>query len=130
MNTTTIEQFAATHRLKTQTDREDSTMIIAGKNGASHVFEYADGVLGFMLMPSRKSNQWNFLRSKLVAPSFRITQDGEIEGVATFDHDDAEAVELVLKVCRIHARRQIGAKAVEHLRRIGFGHTQGGDFSG
>ena len=59
-----IEDFAERHRLKTQTDR-DGAEIIPGKNGRSHIYEYADDALAFALMPDKKSAQWGHLSKRL-----------------------------------------------------------------
>jgi hypothetical protein len=118
-----IEIFAERYRLRTHTDH-DGTTIIPGKNGQSHVYEYADGVLAFMLMPANKSAQWGHLSKRPAA--FQIVQNGDSEGCAIFDDNDPQAVKLVLKVCRIHSRRQLSQEAIEHLRRIGFNiHREG-----
>ncbi len=78
-----IERFATKHRLKTRIDREDGTMIIPGKNGRSHIYELADGVLAFVLRHAKKSSQWSFLLAKLVAPAFRIVQTAILKGRAS-----------------------------------------------
>jgi hypothetical protein len=112
-----IERFATKHRLKTRIDREDGTTIIPGKNGRRHIYEYADGVLAFILMPAKKSSQWSFLLAKLVAPAFRIVQNGDFEGACIFDHQNEEAIRLVRRVCRIHARRNLSAETLDRLRK-------------
>lgn len=114
---TLIEKFAETHRLKTRIDREDGTTIIPGKNGRSHIYEYADDVLAFALMPSVKSNQWGCLINRLTAPMFQIVQRGDFEGCVIFDHPDPEAVKLVKKVCRIHPRRLLSPATIEAMRK-------------
>lgn len=121
---TTIEKFARERRLKLRLDA-DGTQIIPGKSGDSHIYEYNETKLAFMLMPSRKTSQWGLLRSKLAAPAFEVTQDGDGEGCAVFDHNDTEAVRLVLNICRIFPKRLVspetasaGAERFAKIKRL------------
>src|SRR5712692_6080523 len=90
MPSAVLQQFASKYRLKVRVHREDGTTMIAGKRG--HIYEYGEGVLAFMFLPARGSRQWAHLTAKLTARSFEIVQDGDSEGAAVFDHENAEAV--------------------------------------
>ena len=59
-----------------------------------------------------------------------VAQFGDYEGCAVFDHGDAETVKLVLKVCRIHPKRQISPEQIEKMRKRFSKAPQGSDISG
>ena len=113
----TVKEFAKRHRLHV-TGSEHGEYVIPGKTGKSHIYQWSDseGILAFMLLPTRKSMQWPQLRRKLLPPKFAILQDGDFEGCARFDSRDAEACKLVFKVCRIYPKRRISPENVQKMR--------------
>jgi hypothetical protein len=117
----TIQEFAKRHRFKTRTDPDDGTTIIPGRNGRSHVYEYDTDKLAFMLMPSSRSKQWEYLKRHPVGRGLKVVQNGDWEGCALFCAENPEHVNLVAKVCRLRAKRRISPeqrdRMIAQLRR-------------
>jgi hypothetical protein len=50
----------------------------------------------------------------------QITQDGDQEGVATFDPENPEQVQLAMKYADVKPQRRVSEAQRRRLRRIGF----------
>ena len=127
MPSAVLQQFARKYRLQLRLHHEDGEPIILGKRG--HVYEYGEGVLAFLFLPGSASRQWGHLVGKLTAPAFRVVQDCDAEGAAIFDHNDGETVKMVLKICRIHAKRLLSPERLAALK-FRFGKPVGGGDTG
>jgi hypothetical protein len=58
-----------------------------------------------MVMPTPPRRQyWGFTKAKLVAGGFRVVQDGDGEGVATFDPTDPNQVKLAVRAAAVKRR--------------------------
>jgi hypothetical protein len=107
-----LQRFADEYRYRTRID-EDGTKIIPGKVG--HLFEYDEESFGVMIMPNPPRRQfWGFAKAKLIAGGFKVVQDGDGEGVATFDPTDPKQVKLAVRVAGVKRRRVLSA---EHRER-------------
>jgi hypothetical protein len=99
----TLEQFAATHRLRVTRDAY-YTPIIAGRAG-SLITEYDDdGRLSVLLMGT-SARWWNGRRNALVAAGAQLEQDGDTEGSLSFDPSNAIASALAIKFAGCKRRR-------------------------
>jgi len=113
----TLQQFAQHHRLKTRRDTSGEE-IIAGHRKlmrksqlpdrveyCSHVLDgFEDHRLGVCLFyPTERC--WNFARKQLVALGCMVRQDGDTEGVLTFDPASRTQTRAVLRAARIFPRR-------------------------
>jgi hypothetical protein len=117
----TISDFASQHRFQTQLDKGDGTTIIPGRKGASHLFEYGEGLLGVPVMPNAgTAHWWNAARESFRRGGMEIRQDCDGEGVATFDPDNSEHVRLALKYAGITRKRNVSGATLNRLREIGF----------
>jgi hypothetical protein len=93
----TLIEFAKQQRLKITHDSEDGTVIIRGRRGLSHVYEYGEGLLGVMVMPETGTSHWWTAATKAFqAAGMKIIQNGDCEGAATFCPENQEQVRLAL----------------------------------
>ena len=98
----TFHDFARRENVRLRRD-ECSDSVLVGKCG--HVFDYGSGRFGLCLTLHTK-RQWSAAKRKLLAARFTITQDGDTEGVATFDPADAVQVSVAFKLAGIRHRRK------------------------
>jgi len=109
-----IREFGKKWRLRTGRDECGET-IIPGKRG--HIFDYGDGERFGLLYMSDQPRLWAYAKKKLVAPKFKLRQDGDTEGIATFNPLDPEAVRLALKIAGIKTRRIASPAQLQALRK-------------
>lgn len=98
-----LQQIATDYRLRVSRD-ECSEVIIRGRTG--HIYAYDDSVLAVLLFLSN-NRAWTYVRRKLVAAGFRLLQDCDTEGTATFDPQNPEQANLAIKVTRVKRRRRV-----------------------
>ena len=98
-----IEAFAAKHRFRIETSA-DKERVIHGRRG--HIFEYGNGLLGVTIKPKGTSpRSWNAARNSFLEAGMTITQDGDSEGVATFDPANREQRRLATKHAGIKRKK-------------------------
>jgi hypothetical protein len=111
-----VSAFAEQHRLRAKKD-DCSNLVILGKQFAaaqSHIFDgFLDG-LGVCLM-FETSRQWNSARRKLEKAGFVTRQDGDTEGVLTFDPTDSKQSRLALKVVGTRKPRTLSPEQRQRL---------------
>lgn len=119
----TLDLFAKTHRLKTRLD-SCSESIIAGKprkaarqEDRSHVFEYSAGRLGICLLFTG-ARKWNNVRQQLVAIGYAVSQNGDCEGVLTFDPGNLPQARAAIKAAGCKTRRVCSPAQLEVLARL------------
>lgn len=118
----TIDIFAKNHRLKKKHDPQDDTDIIRGHDGQSHIFEYGASKLGVVFMPEDPGpRKWSAARRAFKAVGMKITQNGDCEGVATFDPEDPQQVRVAMTYADVRRRRELSRAHVEALAK---GRTQ------
>jgi hypothetical protein len=116
-----ISEFAKQHRLQTQLDKGDGTTIIPGRKGASHLFEYGEGLLGVLVLPNAgTAHWWNAAREAFRRAGMEIRQDCDQEGIATFNAENPEQVCLALKYTGVTRKRNVSGATLSRLRKIGF----------
>jgi hypothetical protein len=116
-----LREFAARHRLRIQRVSDDMTDIIPGREGHSHIFEYASGFLAVMVMPDGDTaHRWIAARSAFVVAGMTINQDGDCEGTAVFTPTNIDQVLLALRYAKIRSRRRISERQKNRLKEIGF----------
>lgn len=122
----TVREFADRRRLRIRLG-EDREPVIAGKRG--HIYEHDTGTLG-VLLEYPTARRWNSARRKLEAAGFVIWQDGDTEGTALFDPENAAQVKLALKVAvarpkRVLTPEQLAARlaALEKARQARSGKS-------
>jgi hypothetical protein len=97
-------------------DPGDGTQIVPGHKGRSHLFDYGDGLLGVAVIPASGSAYWwNAAREVFAAVGMAIRQNGDHEGIATFDPQSPEQTRLALKYAGVRRRKQISA---EHKAKL------------
>lgn len=77
---------------------------------------YAGGLFGVCLMPS-KVRSWALSRKKLRAAGFTIRQDGENEGIASFDPADEKQARLAMRLAHVHRRKKASRSQIEALAK-------------
>jgi hypothetical protein len=108
----TIEQFAERFKVKTKRDECGDT-IIPGKqhkfaDGQSSIFGgYDDGQLGVALLFGTKK-KWGNARRKLQAEAFTVRQDGDTEGILTFNPENAKQARLAIKAAGVRVKKNMG----------------------
>jgi hypothetical protein len=114
----TLNEFAKHERLKITHDPEDGTVIIRGRRGVCHLYEYGEGLLGVMILPETgTSHWWTAARKAFMAAGMQIRQNGDCEGAATFDPQKPEQVKAALKYAGVRRRRGISAAQRESLSK-------------
>jgi hypothetical protein len=102
-----LQQFADQHRLKV-VDSQDETAVIRGRKGSSHLFEYADSVLGVAVIPDTGTSHWWTAAAKAFdAAGMQITQNGDNEGIATFDPKNPVQARVAMKYADVRQRRNV-----------------------
>jgi hypothetical protein len=97
-----VKRFANDHQVRAKRD-ECGELIIPGRVG--HVYEHgASRYFGILLMLDTRQ-QWTWAKKKLVSAGFTIRQDGDTEGSALFDPENAAQVAVALELARIKRRR-------------------------
>ena len=108
----TIEQFAAQHNLNTRWD-DCNNPTIPDKVG--HIFEGYSGVLLGVYVSAVSPRAWTYAKRKLTAAGMRIKQDGDVEGVLTFDPANRSQARLALKVAGIKTKRKVAPPSPAQL---------------
>jgi hypothetical protein len=102
-----VEEFAEKYRVKVKRD-ECGERVTAGK-GRSNIFDgYEDGEFGVCLM-FESARKWGFARRKMEALAFKIRQDGDTEGIATFDPTDRKQAALAIRLGGARRKRSVTA---------------------
>jgi hypothetical protein len=109
-----IQDFAEKHRVKAQRDDCGDT-IIAGKSG--NIFDGYDSALGVCIM-HESAKKWGNARRAMEAAGFRIRQNGDTEGIATFAPENRTQARLALKLARVKTRRRSMAPSAAQLAAL------------
>ncbi len=96
-----VRQFADTYRVRARRD-ECGELILPGRIG--HVYEHGPGRFGVYLSCA-SARAWSAAKRTLTAGGFTIRQNGDMEGTALFDPDNAHQARLALEIARIRKRR-------------------------
>jgi hypothetical protein len=116
-----LREFAAKHGLPLRRVQDDATVIIPGREGHSHIFEYGSGLLGVMVMPETgTAHRWRSARSAFGAAGMTIRQDGDGEGTASFCPDKLDQVRVALRYARVRSKRRVSETQRKRLRELGF----------
>ena len=124
----TVNEFAETYRLKTGTDSCGET-IIPGKprktrhvEDRCHVFEFEEGSFGLSYvqpLPYPASvGKYHNAQKRLLAAGFTQRQDGDHEGIFSFDPEDAEQAKLAIITCGIKRERNYTPEQIEAKRAM------------
>lgn len=98
-----LQEFAQEFWLKTMRD-ECGEVIIPGKHG--QIYEHREGKVGCMVL-AKSSRVWNPARRKLSAVGCQIIHDGDTEGSAVLDPQDASQVRLAIRTVGGKRKRQL-----------------------
>lgn len=109
----TLQEFADRRRLRIRLG-EDREPIILGKRG--HIYEHDAETLG-LLLEYPTARRWNWARRKLEAAGFTIWQDGDQEGSALFDPENAAQVRLAFRLAGVKTRRSPSAAQLAALEK-------------
>ncbi len=107
----TIEQFAERFKVKTRRDECGDT-IIPGKqhrdaDGQSGIFDgFTGNQLGVVLLFGTRK-KWGNARRKLQAEGFTVRQDGDAEGILTFDPESAKQARLAIKAAGVRVKKNM-----------------------
>jgi len=122
----TIEEFALKHNLRTKADSCGEALVILGKpprrpEDCSHIFYFGDGTFGLTLLLA-SGLLWNNAKKRLLGLGFEVHQDGESDGVLTFDPGNPAHVKAALKAAGILARKNVRPETrlarSENMRRV------------
>jgi hypothetical protein len=110
-----ILDFSRKYRLKVQHDRQDGTSIIAGRRG--QIYQYKEDELAVMFMPGESHPRlWNSQRRTCVSAGMVVRQNGDSEGVLSFDALDKEQVRLAIRLAGVRRRRKLSPEHKAKLR--------------
>ena len=103
-----IYAIGQSNRLKVSKD-ECGDASICGKHG--HIYEHGAGRLGVCIISkSGNAYRWNRARAAFAAAGMDITQNGDQEGCATFDPENATQAKTAMLHAKIRARKQLSAE--------------------
>lgn len=109
-----IAEFARKYRLKVRRDECGDPVIQKGRAGS--ISEDRDGLLSLTVMFDTR-RKWSAVRRKLVKAGFVIQQEGETEGVLTFNPADRKAARLAVSVARVRRTRVLSLSQKRVLRK-------------
>ena len=108
-----INTFAENNRLKVEKD-DCGDAIIPGKYG--HIYEYGSGKLGVCIMSnSGNAFRWNRARAAFIASGIDVTQNGDTEGCATFDPENATRSKIAMLHAKVKMKRQVSPERREAM---------------
>ncbi|SRR6266705_2575478 len=108
-----LTTFAENNRSKVEKD-DCGDAIIPGKYG--HIYEYGSGKLGVCIMSnSGNAYRWNRTRAVFIAAGMEITQNGDHEGCATFDPNNATQAKTAMLHAKVKTRRQVSPERREAM---------------
>ena len=108
-----INTFAENNRLKVEKD-DCGDAIIPGKYG--HIYEYGSGKLGVCIMSnSGNAFRWNRAREAFIASGIDVTQNGDTEGCATFDPENATRAKIAMLHAKVKMKRQVSPERREAM---------------
>ena len=108
-----LNNFAEQHRLTIMKD-DCGDVIIPGKYG--HLYEYSSDKLGVCVMSSSGNRyRWNRTCAAFAAAGMKITQNGDHEGCATFDPNNATQAKTAILHARVSARRRVSPERREAM---------------
>lgn len=96
-----IKEFAEQHRLRVHRD-DCGDLVISGKNG--NIFDGYGEQLGLYLAFS-SVRQWKSAKKQLEKVDCVCRQNGDIEGILTFNPAHKTQVQLAIKLARIRVKR-------------------------
>lgn len=102
--TTTIKLRQLADTLRLQVKIIDTEDVILGK-GDSHIYDHGDGQFGACVGHGKNAKHWNNTRKLLTKAGFEIVQDGDSEGCALFDPENAVQLKVALKAIEARKRR-------------------------
>jgi hypothetical protein len=106
-----LQSFCKNNRLKSRMD-SDGTLIVPGKLG--HIYEYDGHSLAVIVIPATPhKNYWTFTRKKLVSLGFKIVQNGDCEGAASFDPANPDHARAAIRAAGIPRKRWISPEQID-----------------
>ncbi len=109
-----IKEFAEKYRVRTKRDGCGEEIVTGTRvpkdmpkrvEYACHVYDHGDGKRFGILLLLKTKLQWTHAKKQLVAAGFTIKQNGDTEGTALFNPEDAAQVRLAFKLARINPKR-------------------------
>lgn len=114
-----LETFIEHHRLRQKRDGCGDLNAI-GKRGT--IYEYGSGLFAVTVMGAPSAQHWNTFRLALKGAGCRITQNGDEEGTAVFDPENAEQVRIALAAIHAFRKRKLSpehrTRLIERLSRM------------
>ena len=119
----TIKTFSTRHQLWIESD-ECGERICRGLSGDSHIFEFGGGRMALCFVPDPHgkrplTGEWAGWKKRLLAAGFVVTQDGDGEGIATFDSKNPVQVALAIDAAgcprRIEKPEHLGAYQLQAI---------------
>jgi hypothetical protein len=126
-----IKECAAKHRFKCRKDSCDD-VILVGKQG--HIAEYSGTEFCVLFTPgldhrdlpegkgrgSWTPKRWNAFKRAATDAGMTLRQNGDSEGLLSFDPANKEQLKLAIKIAGVRPKRQMSEKQLAHLATIGF----------
>jgi hypothetical protein len=131
-----LKEFAKNHRLKTCKDSCEE-IVIRGKDG--HICEYSDRELAAVFPPGLEKrgghlegrgigiwtpNRWNAFKRSAEAFGMKLRQNGDSEGVLSFDPENKQQVKLALKIAGARPRKKLSQEQLLVLQTRGVALAQ------
>ena len=100
-----LKQFAVKRRLKIKTTN-DGEKIVAGHLGESHIYQYSLTELGVAFVPGKWTPKtWGNHKRAAIALGMTLRQDGDSEGMLSFDPEDGSQGTLAIRIAKVRAKR-------------------------
>lgn len=114
-----IKDFAERYKVKLRKD-ECGDFITPGKqhrdaDGQSDIFDgYDNGMLGVALLFG-SARKWGSVRRRLQSEGFTLRQEGDTEGIMTFDPTNGKQSRLAIKMAGVRTKRQMAEPSPAQL---------------
>jgi hypothetical protein len=110
MNAELLTSFANAHRLKLTHDACDE-LVARCKEKDSNISEFSDTELAMCWIPdgrkAARTGSGNRVKSECLAAGMTLHQEGDAEGILTFDPESLEQAKLAIKGVKANVKRRM-----------------------
>lgn len=111
----TIEQLAKKYRLKAKEDKQDGTMIIAGTLGHLYMYDEDENLVGAMFLPPKPHQGWGHRKRELTQLGAVVRQNGDQEGVVSFEAENHKAMRTAMKLLGIKTKKRLSEEQIQKM---------------
>lgn len=120
-----IKDIASRHMKRIKRD-EEGLVIIPGRLGQSHLFEYSSTIIGVMCL-FEHTRRWNMIRELAQVLGIKIIQNGDTEGCLLVNPLEINELEFAFDAIKARKRKQLSeahravlAARMREIHPVGF----------